>query len=925
MAPAQQLFFPPFLLDLERAQLQRDGQVVPLKPKTFSVLRCLVEHAGQIVTREALHEHMWPDSYVTNNTIKVHLRALRKALNDDSKSPRYIETMLGRGYRFVAAVTPQPGARGQHSVVSRKALEANRQESEASVPTFLPQSSALGTQHSAIVGRGAELAQLQTWFEKARHGERQIVFIAGEPGIGKTSLIETFLQQVAAEGETLIARGQCIDQYGHGESYMPVLSALGRLCREPAREKLIPLLNRHAPLWLMQMPSLLGVAKLEELRRRTLEATPERMMREMVEFMAALTEEQALVLWLDDLHWSDYSTVALLSALARQRDNARLFVIGAFRPVEVLGNGHPLPTLLQELHTRDLARVLTLTGLSAEAVAAYITMRFPDARLTAAFTRAPYERTEGNPLFLVKLVDELVRHKMLTTLAGQQDPKEALRLIGAPRDLQQLIATQFSHLTRLEQQTLGAASVNGIQFSTAAVAAALDVEALHIEDGCESLAQRTLFLQPHEEYSGSERQQDGQYRFLHALYPEVVQKRFSAARRRHWHQRIGAWKEAAYGKRALEYAAELAMHFEQGQDYPRTITYLEQAARNALQRGAYQEAINYLRKGLNLQHTLPETPERLQSELTLRMILGVSLVATKGYAAPEVENTYRRAQELCEQVGTSQQLLHVLSDLGEFYIVRAAFPTAYRLGRRLWKLARRLRQDDFALAAHMRLGVILHYLGRPRLGRRHHARGVALYRRRPADRVQLENAQDPGVFCLGGLGILLWYLGFPEQALSKAQETLMLAQQFDHPHNFALALSFAAEVYNLRREGSLAQASADQMIALAQKHMFPFWESQGLLFYGGALLEQGRLQESIIHLQRGLEDLEATGARIDRLHFLALLADAYRREGRYEESVATLTRAFTIVKETNEHLYEPELYRIKGELLLQKGRLGSGG
>lgn len=164
------------------------------------------------------------------------------------------------------------------------------------------------------------------------------------------------------------------------------------------------------------------------------------------------------------------------------------------------------------------------------------------------------------------------------------------------------------------------------------------------------------------------------------------------------------------------------------------------------------------------------------------------------------------------------------------YLIQRASSMAYALGRRLWQLAYPQQHPDFALSAHRLLGVILHYLGRPRLAQRHHARGVTLYEQHRPDSVDANWAQNPGVFCLGGHSVLLWYLGYAEQALTKANAAVKLAQGFPYPYNLALALSFGAEVYNLRRDGSLAQANADQMIALAREHVFPFWETQGLLF-----------------------------------------------------------------------------------------------
>jgi len=192
------------------------------------------------------------------------------------------------------------------------------------------------------VGRESDLAQLHQWFNKALRGERQVVFVTGEPGIGKTTVVETFLGQVAGEEELWIGRGQCVEHYGVGEAYLPVLEALGRLCREEDGKEVVALLRHQAPTWLVQMPAFLSTAELEELQRRTAGVTRERMLRELAEALEALTAERALILRLEDLHWSDYSTLDLLAVLARRQERARLLIVGTYRPVEVLTCDHPL-------------------------------------------------------------------------------------------------------------------------------------------------------------------------------------------------------------------------------------------------------------------------------------------------------------------------------------------------------------------------------------------------------------------------------------------------------------------------------------------------------------------------------------------------------------------------------------------------------
>jgi len=352
------LLFPPFRLDPQNEQLWRAKRLVTLKPKAFAVLRYLVERPGQLVTKDALLAALWADVHVGDAVLKVCLRDIRAALKDNAKAPRFIETIHGRGYRFLPAVTTQPVPSSQFSVVSTDKTKMQN-------PQLATGSWRLATN---LVGREEDLAQLHGWLARALNGERQVVFVTGEPGIGKTTLVEAFLhglesriqtpeseeQRRSVTGQTLdvqlwIGRGQCLEQYGAGEAYLPVLEALGQLCRDPGNRGVLETLNRYAPTWLSQMPALLSEPELKALRRRAGGATQERMLREMAETVEALTADHGLILWFDDLQWSDYATLDLISYLARRSQPARLLLLGAYRPIDVILNEHPLKLVKQDL------------------------------------------------------------------------------------------------------------------------------------------------------------------------------------------------------------------------------------------------------------------------------------------------------------------------------------------------------------------------------------------------------------------------------------------------------------------------------------------------------------------------------------------------------------------------------------------------
>jgi predicted ATPase len=241
-----------------------------------------------------------------------------------------------------------------------------------------------GSAPGILLGRNAELAQLQSYFEKVLAGERQIVFVTGEPGIGKTTLVERFIAQTCRAYTDQIGLGECIDHYGSGEAYLPVLAALAQLCRQPGSERIIPVLMQRAPSWLVQMPGLLDADVQTALQQRTLGVDRNRMLREMADALEALADERPLVLWLEDLHWSDYATLDLIAYLARSRRPAHLLLIGTYRPVDVILNSHPLKIVKQELQMHGQCQELPMEGSGPEAVAEYLVVRFPDHRFRAS-------------------------------------------------------------------------------------------------------------------------------------------------------------------------------------------------------------------------------------------------------------------------------------------------------------------------------------------------------------------------------------------------------------------------------------------------------------------------------------------------------------------------------------------------------------
>jgi predicted ATPase/DNA-binding winged helix-turn-helix (wHTH) protein len=691
-------------------ELRHQGTRLPLRPKVFQVLTYLIEQRHRVVTRDELLAAVWPNQCVGEETLTSCVKAARRALGDSGQAQCVIQSVHGCGLRFIAEVT----------VIDTLLAPLT-------IPAFPAQTTVLALPRP-LVGREDELNLLHQWYATARQGQRQVGFITGDTGIGKTALVEAFVAQVAAEADVWIGHGQCVEQYGPGEAYLPILAALGRLCRGPEGAHFLAWLRQQAPSWLAQMPALLADADCDTFLQQAQEVTQARMLRELAEALESLTAERPLLLLLEDLHWSDGATLEWLAYVARRRDPARLLVLGTYRLVEARAVAHPLYAVTRELLVHGQGAELVLGALSVTEVATYVTQQLGESALAAALIPVLYQRTQGNPLFLVTMVADLMGRGVLRDEAAGWEGTAALdtATVGVPKTLRHLIEQQFERLAPAAQALIEAASVAGVDFVAAAVAAGVGMPAEDVDIQCATLARQGQFVQPHGTATWPDGTVTGRYRFCHALYHEVVYTRVPPGRRTHLHQQIGRRLEAGYGPQAPEIATELAEHFVRGHTVPQALHYLGHAAETAAQRYAPHAVIDLVQRALALLATQPETPARAQQELDLQLALGPALLAARGWAAPEVEQTYTRARVLCAQVRKTAQLFPALRGLWRFYRSRGALPMAVELGEELYRLAQREAVPTHLLEAHDVLGQTLFYRGEYSAAWRHFAQGIPL-------------------------------------------------------------------------------------------------------------------------------------------------------------------------------------------------------
>jgi tetratricopeptide (TPR) repeat protein len=541
----------------------------------------LAEHPGKLVTKDELLEAVWPNLHISESSLNVAINALRSALGDDSKAPHYIETVTRRGYRFIAPVVAE-----------------RPQESE---PPWLASS-----RPHLWVGRTGPIEDLEDCFRRAAAGRRQLVFVTGEAGIGKTTLVEMFLERNLQRGVRVLL-GRCVEHFGTDEAFLPLIEALQDNCAGLEPRSLMRTLRDCAPTWMVQLPGVIDDAEHLDLQKEVFGATRERMLREYCEFLETLAIEDPLLVVVEDLHWSDYATLDVLSRFARRTKNASVLVIATYRPVDVTTGNHPARKLHLDLQRHGLCTEVPVERLSRAEVEEYLALRFRDDGIARGLAERIFSRSEGQALFVVSLVDDLIARQELIEVEGrwQLSEQPADSQICVSSGLREMIGSQIDRLTADEQRLLETASVAGAEFSAAMLANTTNGDVCGIEQICQGLARKGLMLSVSGVAEWPNGMISGRYAFLHCLYQEVLCERLAPGQRARLHREIGERLELGYGDKASDIAAVLAVHFEEGRDFSKAVHYLAQAAKNSSQRFSSSEAAIYLTRALNLVERLP--------------------------------------------------------------------------------------------------------------------------------------------------------------------------------------------------------------------------------------------------------------------------------------------------------------------------------
>jgi predicted ATPase/predicted Ser/Thr protein kinase len=771
-----------------------------------------------------------------------------------------------------------------------------------------------------LVGRQREWAGLVNGLEEAASGRGLLLCVTGEPGLGKTTLVESFLEEVAATGGTWsLARGRCSERLAGAEAYLPFLEALDSLLHGEGGAALSQAMKLLAPTWYVQLAPLVADDKsLAHLFAEAKEASQERRKRELGLFLQEASRQHPLVVFLDDIHWADPSSVDLLAYLGSKCSAWRLLLLLAYRHTDLLRTQHPFGPVKLELQGRGICREIALPFLSRDDFDRYLELAFTGHRFPNELAAILHARTEGNPIFMVDLLRYLCDRGLIVQA---QDGWELVRGMPdlereLPESVRSMIQRKVDQLSSADRHMLMAASVQSPEFDSAVVAELLGRGAAEVEERLEVL-ERVYGLVRHVR---AQTFPDGtltvRYRFVHMLYKNALSAALQPTRRAAWNAGAARALLAHYGENSSGLAAELAELFEVGRDYERAADYYRLAAENAARVYGHHEAVALARRGLALLRTLPDTHERARRELPLQMILGIHLQIAHGYAATEAEPIYSRARALCEQLQEAGPLFQILWGLLGFYEVRSDLGKSRELAELLFTLAQKTQDTAKLLQARVALAVTSLSLGDPAATREHMEQGVALYNYKRHSSHAFLYGRDPGVACRAFGAVALWLLGYPDQAVECSREAVAIGRELGQPSTLVLALHFAAVLRLYRREGPAVQKHAEAAMAIATEHGFSSWLANSQIMRGWTLIQNGESASGIAQLRQGLSALTAAGGAKSMTYFFALMAEALGKLGQTEEALDMLSEA--IMHDTGERFHWPELHRLRGEFLLRQ-------
>ena len=836
------------------------------------------------------------------------------------------------------------------------------QPTRVTLPAFLDSKSpSIEIEQPVFVARQSQLGCLDKFLYRSFTKHGQVVFVTGEPGSGKTMLVEEFTQRaLTAYPELIVVRGTCNAYTGFGDPYLPFLEILqmltgevearwvgGAISRKHAQRlwALLPdtiqvllqdgqeLIDRFVPGKALQRRAQYGApqqaAQLNELLKRraagagvvSIQQTD--LFVQFTNVLQSLSHKHPLLLVVDDLQWADEGSINLLFHLGRLLVGHRILLVGAYRPSDVaMGRGgerHPLEPIVNELQRQygdvqvDLAQVEG--GLFVDA--------FIDSEpnlLGTEFRQAIYRHTNGLPLFVVELLRGLQeRGDLIRNEIGQWRVGKALNWEIIPPRVEAVIAESIGRLPEAWQRTLTIASVEGEVFTAQAISRVQSMDDREVIRQLSGPISKLHHLVTATDVQRWGEQQISTYRFRHFLFQKYLYSRLDEVERADLHEAMGQALEALFGEQSPKVALQLARHYEISRKYLQAVKYLQSAGDEAVRLYANTEAIAHYQHALDLLQLLPGSPDRSNIELRLRTVLGVPLLAMRGFSDSDLERNYNRARELTQQAASTSELFQVLSGLKSYYDLRLSLDTALDLARDMVELSEQLKDKMLMQFAYHQISTTFLYKGQLNAFVEYRQRASDLYDRETFRAIIFQLGFDPESAGLSHAGWAYWLQGYPEQAKQASREAIDWAKELGHPFMIAFATFFAAQLHCYLRDVMMTRELTEVAITLSRKLGMAFWLAACESLKGWIAAEEGRIDEAIPQQQQGLSTLRMIGAELGRIQHVPLVVEMYSRAGRVMEGLSLVQEALDKAYVADYRMVVPDLLRSKGELLLVDG------
>jgi adenylate cyclase len=771
------------------------------------------------------------------------------------------------------------------------------------------------------VGRDRERQELEAGFAAAVAGSGTLVCVVGEPGLGKTTLVEEFLEALRGDrGRAWIARGRCSERLGGTDALLPILEGLDTVLRGDSGDQAARILKRFAPTWYLQVAPSLGDSTQETLAEQARTASPERMKREFHGFLEEIARVRPVVFFLDDVHWSDESTCDLLSYLGSRCASLPVLLVATYRPSDLQAARHVFPQVKARWQGGGGSREIALEFLTRDDVERLVALRFPEHRFPGELLQLLHAKTEGNPLFL----SDMLRFLRDAQVAKPQDQGWVLARDVAevekeiPATIRNMVQLKIDRLSEDDRKLLVAASVQGVQFDSAVVAKALGRDPAEVEERLQELDTLHGFVRMVGEQEFPDRTLTVRYRFVHVFYQNALYASLAPSRRVSLSATVAGALVGFGGDKQPARAADLAVLYEAARDSARAAPFFLAASRHTARLFAYPEAALLAQRGLKALSSLPDSDERARLELSLTVTLGVALMATRGYAATEVEAAHRRARDLCLRLGDNRKLFPATWALWVVYLIGGQLTKAMEVAEQLQAVARTSPEPANEVAALNALGITVGYRGRLREGGEHLQRSVELYDPSRHTFFTSLYVLDPMITSLCMLGRFEVVLGDLDRALGRVLEASEKARRLNHHQSIAYTTFFESWIRHERGEVDLTRERAEAAMALSKEHGLHQILEWARIARGWALCAQGKVREGVADMRRSLETQRLMHSALEGPYTLGLLAWALSRQGEHEEALRQLDEARRLIEANDERYCEAELLRLRGEVLLSK-------